>query len=158
MYCLRYALIWSKCKYTKGRVQTNFSGSDCFCRQREWMRLQSHIQQILSHLWEESYDKPRQHSKKQRHHSVNKGLYSQSYDSSRSHIWMWDLDHKTAEHRRIYAFELRCLRRLLRVPWTTRRSNQSILKEISPEYSLEGLDKAEAPILRIRWPTDVLLP
>ena len=46
---------------------------------------------------------------------------------------------KKAEHRRIDAFELRCLRRLLRVPWTARRSNQSILKEVSPECSLEGL-------------------
>ena len=44
-----------------------------------------------------------------------------------------------AEHRRTDAFELWCWRRLLRVPWTLRRSNQSILKEISPEYSLEGL-------------------
>ena len=44
-----------------------------------------------------------------------------------------------AEHRRIDAFELWCWRRLFRVPWTARRSNQSILKEISPEYSLEGL-------------------
>ena len=46
---------------------------------------------------------------------------------------------KKAESQRIDAFELRCWRRLLRVPWTTRRSNQSILKEINPEYSLEGL-------------------
>ena len=46
---------------------------------------------------------------------------------------------KKAEHRRIDAFELWCWKRLLRVPWTARRSNQSILKEISPEYSLEGL-------------------
>uniref|UniRef100_A0AC11EM89 Uncharacterized protein n=3 Tax=Ovis aries TaxID=9940 RepID=A0AC11EM89_SHEEP len=46
---------------------------------------------------------------------------------------------KEAEHRRIDAFELWCWRRLLRVPWTAKRSNQSILKEISPEYSLEGL-------------------
>ena len=46
---------------------------------------------------------------------------------------------KKAEHRRIDAFELWCWRRLLRVPWTARRSNQSILKEINPEYSLEGL-------------------
>jgi len=46
---------------------------------------------------------------------------------------------KKAEHRRIDTFELWCCRRLLRVPWTARRSNQSILKEISPEYSLEGL-------------------
>ena len=46
---------------------------------------------------------------------------------------------KKAEHQRIDAFELQCWRRLLQVPWTARRSNQSILKEISPEYSLEGL-------------------
>ena len=46
---------------------------------------------------------------------------------------------KKAEHRRIDAFELWCWRKLLRVPWTTRRSNQSILKDIDPEYSLEGL-------------------
>ena len=46
---------------------------------------------------------------------------------------------KKVEHRRIEAFELWCWKRLLRVPWTSRRSNQSILKEISPEYSLEGL-------------------
>ena len=46
---------------------------------------------------------------------------------------------KKAERQRTDAFELRCCRRLLRVPWTARRSNQSILKEISPEYSLEGL-------------------
>ena len=49
----------------------------------------------------------------------------------------WNI--KKAEYRRIDAFELWCWRRLLRVPWTARRSNQSILKEISPEYSLEGL-------------------
>ena len=50
-----------------------------------------------------------------------------------------DLPQKTAEHRRIYAFELWCWRRLLRVPWTARTSSQSILKEISTEYSVEGL-------------------
>ena len=52
---------------------------------------------------------------------------------------MWELDYKEAERRRIDAFELWCWRRLLRVPWTARRSNQSILKENSPELSLEGL-------------------
>ena len=51
---------------------------------------------------------------------------------------MWDLDHKV-KHRRINTFELWSCRRLLRVPWTARRSNQSILKEVSPEYTLEGL-------------------
>ena len=55
---------------------------------------------------------------------------------------------KKAECRRIDPFELWCWRKLLRVPWTARRSNQSILKEISPEYSLEGTDvEAETPIL-----------
>ena len=67
------------------------------------------------------------------------GSSSQGYGFSSSHVWMWELDIKKAEHRRIDAFELWCWRRLLRVPWTARRSNQSILKEISPECSLEGL-------------------
>ena len=58
---------------------------------------------------------------------------------------------KKAECQRIDAFELWCWRRLLRVPWTARRSNQSILKEISPGYSLEGQAKAETSIL---WPPD----
>ena len=58
---------------------------------------------------------------------------------------------KKAECQRIDAFELRCWRRLLRVPWTARRSNQSILKAISPEYSLEGQVEAETPIF---WPPD----
>ena len=59
---------------------------------------------------------------------------------------------KKAKCQRIDAFELRCWRRLLRVPWTARRSNQSILKEISPECSLEGLMlKLKTPIL---WPPD----
>ena len=59
---------------------------------------------------------------------------------------------KKAERRRIDAFELRCWRRLLRVPWTARRSNQSILKEISPGCSLEADAKAETPTL---WPPHV---
>ena len=59
---------------------------------------------------------------------------------------------KKAERRRIDAFELWCWKRLLRVPWTARRSNQSVLKEINPDYSLEGLIlEVEAPIL---WPPD----
>ena len=56
-----------------------------------------------------------------------------------SHLCMWELDYKKGECQRIDTFELWCWRRLLRVPWTARRSNQSILKEINPEYSLERL-------------------
>ena len=81
----------------------------------------------------------KQHIKKQRHHFVNKGLCSQMYGFPSSHVWMWELDQKKAECRRTDAFKLRCYRRLSRVPWTARRSNWSILKEINLEYSLEEL-------------------
>ena len=90
---------------------------------------------------EKSYDQPRQHIKKQRHYFANKGPSSKSYGSFFPVVMYgcesWTI--KKTEHWRIDAFELWCRRRLWRVPWTARRSNQSILKEISPEHSLEGL-------------------
>ena len=58
---------------------------------------------------------------------------------SSSHVWMWELDYKESWVLKNWCFWTLCWRRLLRLPWTARRSNQSILKEISPEYSLEGL-------------------
>ena len=85
--------------------------------------------------WKKSYDQPRQHSKEQKHYFAYKGPSSQSYGFSSSHVWTI----KKAERQRIDAFELWCWRRLLRVPWIARRSNQSILKEISSEDSLERL-------------------
>ena len=101
---------------------------------------------------EEKLWPPRQLIKKQTHYFGNEGLSSQSYGFSSSHVWTWELDYKKAEHRRIDAFELWCWRRLLRVPWTARRSNQSILKEISPGCSLEELMlKLKLPTL---WPPD----
>ena len=89
--------------------------------------------------WKKNYDQPRQHIKKQRYYFTNKVPSGQSYGFPSSHLWMWELDYKETESQRIDAFELWCWRRLLRVPWTARRSNQFILKEISPEHSLEGL-------------------
>ena len=83
-----------------------------------------------------------QNIKKQRHHIADKDPYSQSYGFSSSHVWIWELDHKEGwvlKNWYFFSFELCCWRRLLRVPWTVRRSNQSILKEICPECSLEGL-------------------
>ena len=77
--------------------------------------------------------------KRQRHHFANKGPYSEPYGFSSSHVWIWELDHNEGWAPRIDSFELWYWRRLLRVPWTARKSNQSILKEISPKYSLEGL-------------------
>ena len=90
-------------------------------------------------LWKKSDHKPRQGIKKQKHYFAKKGLYSQScgFSSSQVQCETWTI--KKGEHWRIDDFELWCWRRLLRVPWTARRSNQSILKESNPEYSLEGL-------------------
>ena len=70
---------------------------------------------------------------------LTKGTYSQSYGFSSSHEQMWELDHKEDRAPKNWCFKLWCWRRLLRDPWTARSSNQSILKEINPEYSLEGL-------------------
>ena len=85
----------------------------------------------------ESYDKPRQCIKKQRHHFVNKSPYHQAMACPVVMYGCASWTIKKTECQRIDAFELWCWRRLLRVPWTARRSNQSILKEINPEYSLE---------------------
>ena len=89
--------------------------------------------------WKKSYHQHRQHIKQQRHYFVYKDLYSQSYGFSSSHVWMWEVVPKKADCQNIDAFERWSWRRLLRVHWTARRSNQSILKEINPKYSLEGL-------------------
>ena len=77
---------------------------------------------------------------------ANTGLSSQGYGFSSGHVWMWELDYKESWALKYWCFELRCWRRLLWVPWTAKRSNQSIPKEISPEYSLEGL------MLRLKLP------
>ena len=79
----------------------------------------------------------RQHIKKQRHCFVNKGPSSQGYGFSSGHVWMWKLDCEESWVLKNWCFWT--WRRLLRVPWTARRSNQSILKEIGPGCSLEGL-------------------
>ena len=89
--------------------------------------------------WKKSYEQPQQHIKKQRHYFTKKVCLVKAmvFPVVMYGCKSWTI--KKAEHQRIDAFEVWCWRRLLRVPWTARRSNQSILKEISPEYSLEGL-------------------
>ena len=89
--------------------------------------------------WKESYDQPRQHVQKQRHYFANKVCLVKAmvFPVVMHGCESWTV--KKAECQRIDAFELWCWRRLLRVPWTARRSNQSILKEISLGISLEGM-------------------
>ena len=86
--------------------------------------------------WKKSYEQPRRILKSR--DITNKGPSSQGYDFSSSRVWMCELYYKVGRQR-IDTFELWCWIRLLRVPWTARRSNQSILKDISPECSSEGL-------------------
>ena len=89
--------------------------------------------------WKKSYDQPRQHIKKQRHHFATKVHIVKAMVSLEVMYGCESRTIKKAECERIDAFELWCWRGLLRIPWTARRSYQSILKEISLEYSLEGL-------------------
>ena len=101
----------------------------------------SHVIKRCLLLGRKNYNQPRQHIKKQRHHIslltkidlVKAMVFPVVMYGCKS----WII--KKAECRRIHAFELCCWKRLLKVSWTAKRSNQSILKEISPEYSLEGL-------------------
>ena len=81
--------------------------------------------------WNKSYDKPRQCVKKQRHRFADKGMPNQSYGFSSSHVQMWELDHKEGWVLKNWCYQVVCWSRLLRNPWTARRPNQSILKEIS---------------------------
>ena len=104
-----------------------------------------------AYFLEGSYDQHREYIQKQRHYFVTKihlvkaivfPVIMYGYET-------WTI--KKADHQRIDAFALCCWRRLLRVPWTAKSSNQSILKEISPGCTLEGLMLTETPIL---WPRD----
>ena len=87
--------------------------------------------------WKKNFDQLRQHIKQQRHYFATKVhiVKAMVFLVVTYECESWTI--KKAEHQRIDAFELRCWRRLLKVTWTARRSNQSILKEIHPEYSLE---------------------
>ena len=89
-------------------------------------------------LWKKSYDQSRQHIENQRHYFAKK-VHLVKLCFSSGHVWMWELDHNNSWEPKSWSFELWSWRRLLKVPFTARRSNQSILKEISPVFPLEGM-------------------
>ena len=99
---------------------------------------------------EKSYDQPRQRIKKQTHFFANKGPSSQSYGFSSSHVWTWELEYKESWPLKNWCFELWCWRKLLRVPWTSRKPSHSILKEISPKYLLKGSYFTFIPFLSVQ--------
>ena len=88
--------------------------------------------------WRKSYDQPRQHIKKQRHYFANKGPSSQGYDFSSSRVWMWELDHKKGWVPK-NCFWTVVLEETLESPLGCKEIQPVFLKEINPEYSLEGL-------------------
>ena len=89
--------------------------------------------------WKECYKQPTQHIKKQRHYFVNRDPSSQGYGFSNGHVWVWELDYKESWALKNWCFWTMVLEKTLESPLDLRRTNQSILKEISPECSLEGL-------------------
>ena len=89
--------------------------------------------------WKKSYDQPRHHIKKQRRYFADKGLSSESCGFSSSHVWMWELDHKESWMLKNWCFWTVVLKKTLESPLDCKEPNQSIIKEISPKYSLEGL-------------------
>ena len=89
--------------------------------------------------WKKSYAKPRQHIQKYRHHFADKSSYNWNYGFSSSHVGMWELDSKEGWALELMLSNCGAGEDSLSVPWTARRSNQSILKEINAEYSLKGV-------------------
>ena len=100
--------------------------------------------------WKKSYDKPRQHNKKQRHYFANKGPPSQSYDFSRSYVWMWELDHQESWELKNWCFWTEVLEKTLENPLDYKE-----IKLVNPKrnqsWIFVGRTDAEAPIL---WPPD----
>ena len=89
--------------------------------------------------WKQSYDQPRECIKKQRHYFADKGPSSSSYGFSSSHVWMWVLDHKESWAPRNWCFWTVVLEKTLKSSLDCKEIRKSILKEISPGCSLEGL-------------------
>ena len=106
--------------------------------------------------WKKSYDQPRQNIKNQRHYFANKVPSSQSYSFSSSHVWMWELDYKESWALKNWCFWTVVLEKTLENPLDSKISNQSILKKISPEYSLEELMLKLKPQYcgHLTWRTD----
>ena len=139
-YCIAQGTLlnafwWPKWKGNPKKKRYMYRSADSLC----WWWLQPWNEKTLA-PWKKSYDQPRQHIKKQKHHFADKDQYSQSYHFSSSHVQMWELYHEEGWVQKNWSFRTIVLEKtLLRASWTARRLNQSVLKEISPEYSLEGL-------------------
>ena len=105
-----------------------------------------------AHYWNKSYDKARQHIKKQKHHFADKGLYSQSYDFSSSHVWMWELDHEEGWVPKNWCFWTVVLKKTLKSPLNSKEIKTVNPRRNQPWMFIARTDaEAEAPVL---WPPD----
>ena len=103
--------------------------------------------------WKKSYDKPRQHIKKQRYHFANKDTYSQIYGFSSSHVWMWELDHKEGWALKNWCFQTVMLEKIFESPLDCQEIKPVNPKGNQPRKLIGRTDaEVEAPIL---WPPDV---
>ena len=114
--------------------QTLFLGAQNHCR---WLLRPWNKKRLTP--WKKSYDEPRQHIKKQRHYFASKVPSSQTYSFSRSHVWLWELDYKESWELKNWCFWTVMLERTLENPLDCKKIQPVHLKDISPEYSLEGL-------------------
>ena len=104
--------------------------------------------------WKKKYDKPRQCTKKQRHHFADKGLQSQSYGFSSSYVWMWEPDHKESRALKNWCFQIVVLEKALDCPLDSKDTKPVNPKGNQPWIFTRGTDAgAEAPII---WPHDVM--
>ena len=102
--------------------------------------------------WKKSYDRPRQHIRKQRNHFANKGPYSQSYGLSSSHVWMWELDYKESWALKNWCFQIVVPEKTLESILDCKEIKQVNLRRNQPSMFIGRTDaEAEAPIL---WPLD----
>ena len=131
-------------------------------QRKQWQALFSWAQKSLQMMtaamnlkdacsWKKSYDKPRRHIKNQRHYFADKGLYSQGYGSSSSHVWMLDLDHKEGWMLKNWCFWTVVLEKTLDSLLDCKKIKPSILKELSWLVIGKTVAEAEAPII---WPLD----
>ena len=104
--------------------------------------------------WKQSYDEPRQHVRKQRHHFINKGPCSQSYGFSTSHVQMWELDHKEGWAVKDWCFQTVVLEKIIESPLDSKEIKPVSLKGNQP-WILIGRTDAEAIWWPILWPSDV---
>ena len=128
-------------------VNSCFSGGSSWTR--DWTQV-SWIAGKVFTIWatRKAHEKPRQHIKKQRHHFASKGLYSQSYDFSSSHVWMWQLDHKKGWQLKNWCFQIVVLEKTLESPWGCKEIKSVNLKGNQP-WIFAGRIGAEVPGL---WP------